>query len=255
MRTKSHLPKDSKRDTTGRGSARKSASTRASAERNANVEVEATLTDRESHDHLPKKSRRDNTGPESARESASTRASAKWDAKLRVKATLTNRQPHLHLVNESRRDNTGPDIMCRDKPDWLMRCYQCAVNNYPEENCPPMPLILPNGHTSLCKKAEVAAKGILPPPLKMVLKTHYPLRVKQQPQTSPPSNNRHPLHRCCQVLSLVVRRRPDRQRVQVFGEEKNIEGKIEPERRMLESSMSSTGVEALGQLSLPGREM
>ena len=40
---------------------------------------------------------------------------------------------------------------------------------------------------NLNKRSEMTRKGILPPPLKMILKTPYPLPVHQQPPpTSPP---------------------------------------------------------------------
>ena len=36
---------------------------------------------------------------------------------------------------------------CRNELDWLIKCYLCAVNGYPEENCCPlMPLPVPPGY-------------------------------------------------------------------------------------------------------------
>ena len=49
LRTKCHLRNKSRRDNTGRGSARESTSTTTSAKRDADLEVEATLTGRELH--------------------------------------------------------------------------------------------------------------------------------------------------------------------------------------------------------------
>ena len=40
----------------------------------------------------------------------------------------------------------------------------------------------------LGKRVELAEKGILPSTLKMILKTHYPLPVKQQPPVPPTSD-------------------------------------------------------------------
>ena len=79
VRTKSHLSKDSRRDTidpertresartqinTGRESAREGTSTRASAKKDVVLGVEVTLTDREPHDYLPKNSKRDSRSRE-----------------------------------------------------------------------------------------------------------------------------------------------------------------------------------------------
>ena len=72
--------------------------------------------------------------------------------------------------------------------NWLIICYFCAVNNCPEEYCPPMPLPFPLDYIkNLNKRSEMARKGILPSPLKMILKTCYLLPVqKQPPPVSPP---------------------------------------------------------------------
>ena len=79
------------------------------------------------------------------------------------------------------------DMACRDELDWLIRCYHCAFNNYPEEYCPPRPLTIPSNYQNkLCRKTEMTAKGTLPPPLKVILKTYYPLAGEQQPPAPPP---------------------------------------------------------------------
>ena len=71
---------------------------------------------------------------------------------------------------------------CRNELDWLLKCYLCAVNDYPEEYCPPRPLQVFSGyHTKLVTRAKMAVRGILPPPLKMILKKHFPLPVRQSP--------------------------------------------------------------------------
>ena len=48
LRANRHLPRESRRDNTGRGSARKSAST--NAKRDADIGVETTLTGKEPHE-------------------------------------------------------------------------------------------------------------------------------------------------------------------------------------------------------------
>ena len=49
---------------------------------------------------------------------------------------------------------------CEGDLDWLIRCYLCAVNDYPEEYGPPMPLPVPPGyHKKMEKRAQIAAKG------------------------------------------------------------------------------------------------
>ena len=77
----------------------------------------------------------------------------------------------------------------RDEYNWLIRFYLCAVSGCPEEYCPPCPLpIPPDNIKDLCKKTKITKKGILPPTLKMILKTRYPLLIQQQlPPVSPPS--------------------------------------------------------------------
>ena len=69
---------------------------------------------------------------------------------------------------------------CRDEFDWLMRCYRCAVNDCPEECCPPIPLpVLPAYIINLIKRAGMTENGILPPTLEIIYQTYYPLPVKQ----------------------------------------------------------------------------
>ena len=83
----------------------------------------------------------------------------------------------------------GTRDICRKKLDWLIRCYRCAVNNYPQECCSPRPLPVPPGyHTNLDKRAEMAANSILPPTLKMILKRYYLLPVRQSPVLPHPEN-------------------------------------------------------------------
>ena len=76
---------------------------------------------------------------------------------------------------------------CMDEMDWLGRCYLSAVNDYLEENCPPMPLPVPPGYyINLEKRAQIAAKSILPPTLKIILKKYYPLLVHPRPSLPQP---------------------------------------------------------------------
>ena len=63
---------------------------------------------------------------------------------------------------------------CRDELDWLIRYHNCAAYNCPEEEYPPRPLPIPPDYIeNLQSRLGKAMKGILPPTLKMVLKTHY----------------------------------------------------------------------------------
>ena len=65
---------------------------------------------------------------------------------------------------------------CRDKCEWLLRCHHCVANNCPEEYCPPTPISIPPDYAkTLIERWKMTRKGILPPNIKMVLKTHYPL--------------------------------------------------------------------------------
>ena len=51
--------------------------------------------------------------------------------------------------------------VCGGEFDWLTRYYICAVNDYQEEYCPPMPFPVPPGYnTNLEKRAQMTANGI-----------------------------------------------------------------------------------------------
>ena len=79
-------------------------------------------------------------------------------------------------------------MACRNEFDWLITCCHGAVNNCPKEYCPPMFLSVSSYHINkMVKSAEMTEKGILPPTLKIILKTHCPLPVKQKPPTQPSS--------------------------------------------------------------------
>ena len=74
---------------------------------------------------------------------------------------------------------------CRDEFDWLM-IASIGQSTIIQEYCPPMPLLVPaDNHKSWGKRTEIAAKGILPPTLQMILKTRCPL-LDQPPIPPPP---------------------------------------------------------------------
>ena len=80
-------------------------------------------------------------------------------------------------------------MVCRDEFDWLKICFYCVINSCPEENCPPVLLPVPPDYGKInVKRAEMVEKEIIPPTLKIILKTHHPLPVKQQPPIPPPSD-------------------------------------------------------------------
>ena len=63
-----------------------------------------------------------------------------------------------------------------------MRCHNCIVDNCSEEDYPPRPLPIPPGYTEhLERKMRKSVKGKLPPTLKLILKTYYPLPARQTP--------------------------------------------------------------------------
>ena len=71
---------------------------------------------------------------------------------------------------------------CRNKLVWLIRCHDCAVDNYPAEEYPPRLLPIPPDYIdNLQGKMSKAMKGILPLTLEMIIKTYYPLPARQAP--------------------------------------------------------------------------
>ena len=71
---------------------------------------------------------------------------------------------------------------CGNELGWLIRCHNCSVDNCSEENYPPRLLLIPPGYIeTLERKLRKAIKGIFPPTLKIILKTHYPIPVRQAP--------------------------------------------------------------------------
>ena len=75
---------------------------------------------------------------------------------------------------------------CKDEVDWLIRCDNCAAYNCPKEEYPPRPLPIPPDYIdNLQSRLGKVVKGILPPTLKMILKTYYQAPVHPQQQEIP----------------------------------------------------------------------
>ena len=71
---------------------------------------------------------------------------------------------------------------CRNRLGWLIRCRNCSVDNCPEDEYSPRPLPIPPDYIdNFLRRLGKALKGILPPTLKMILKTYYPLPARQVP--------------------------------------------------------------------------
>ena len=94
-------------------------------------------------------------------------------------------------------------MVCREESDCLIRCCDCAVNNYPKDHCPPMLLPVAHGyHKKMCEREQTAVKGILPLVLKMVFKIHYPhCQLNTSRRHHRHLTFHHPRHRS-RVLSL-----------------------------------------------------
>ena len=74
---------------------------------------------------------------------------------------------------------------CLDEVDWIIRCHNCAANNCSEEKYPARTLpIPPDDIDNLQSRLVKVKKGILPPTLKMILKTYYHLPARQALVTS-----------------------------------------------------------------------
>ena len=75
---------------------------------------------------------------------------------------------------------------CLDEIDWTIRCHNCAANNCSEEEYRARPLPIPPGYIDILQSRLVKVnEGILPPSLKMILKTYYHLPGRQVPVTPP----------------------------------------------------------------------
>ena len=74
---------------------------------------------------------------------------------------------------------------CLDEIDWMVRCHNRAAFNCPQEEYPPRPLPIPPDYIDNIQSRLVKVKkGILPPTLKMILKTYYHLPAHLAPVTS-----------------------------------------------------------------------
>ena len=65
---------------------------------------------------------------------------------------------------------------CKNECKWWLRCNHCIVNNCPEGYCPPMHLPIPPDYAkNLIEIKKMVRNGVLPPTIKTVYKTRYPL--------------------------------------------------------------------------------
>ena len=72
---------------------------------------------------------------------------------------------------------------CQEEIVWMIRCHNCEALNRPLEEYPARPLpIPPNYIANLHSRLIKAQQGVLPPTLKMILKTRY---NHPPPTTSP----------------------------------------------------------------------
>ena len=87
----------------------------------------------------------------------------------------------------------------RNELGWLIRYDECIANHIPEEDYPPMPLLIPPDYTKkVGERIEKAAKGILSPTLNMIVKTYYPL-----PACQAPVHPRHPETSSCSQTPML----------------------------------------------------
>ena len=75
---------------------------------------------------------------------------------------------------------------CLDEINWVIRYHICEALNCPLEEYPSRPLPIPPDYIdNLQSRSIKVKKDILPPTLKMILKTHYHPPARQAPITSP----------------------------------------------------------------------
>ena len=68
----------------------------------------------------------------------------------------------------------------------MIRRHNCSAFNFLQEEYPPRPLPIPPDYIdNLQSRLVKVKKSILPPTVKMILKTHYHLPAHQAPVTSP----------------------------------------------------------------------
>ena len=74
---------------------------------------------------------------------------------------------------------------CLEKINRMIRCHNCKALNCPQEEYPARSLpIPPNCIDNLQSRLVEVKKGILPPTLKMILKTYYPPPARPAPKPS-----------------------------------------------------------------------
>ena len=79
---------------------------------------------------------------------------------------------------------------CQEKIIWMIRCHNCEALNYPQEEYPARPLPIPPNYIYNFQSRLIKVKqGVLPPTLKMILKTRYHLpALTTSPRTVHPDD-------------------------------------------------------------------
>ena len=76
---------------------------------------------------------------------------------------------------------------CLEEINWNIRCHNCETLNCPQKEYPARPLpipIPPNYIVNLQSRSIKVRKEILPPTLKMSIRTYYPPPARPAPKTS-----------------------------------------------------------------------
>ena len=74
---------------------------------------------------------------------------------------------------------------CLEEINWMIRCHNCEALNYPHEEYPARRLPFPQNYIDHLRSGLIKVKkGILPPTLKIVIKTYYPPPTSPAPKTS-----------------------------------------------------------------------
>ena len=146
---------------------------------------------------------------------------------------------------------------CRDELDWLMRCHHYAVNNCSGEYQSSMRLPVPTNYgENVCKRGQMAAKGILPPTLGMIVQTHYPLPVQHQspvslppdiPPSPPPLPSTEPESLGDDEIKSKESSLKARAVDDMMGKHSDMESKRTCSTLKLSLQRAGTGVEAPGQ--------
>ena len=93
-------------------------------------------------------------------------------------------------------------VACRDELDWLIRCHNCTAYNCPEEEYSSRPLPIPPDYIeNLQSRLGKVMKVILPPTLKIILKTYYQAPVHPQHQKMSSCSQEEQLGRSFEVQS------------------------------------------------------